>query len=260
MNHRATMFLGLGLGALTLTPLASAQDAGEDLEQGKAVYDSRCVICHGAQGDGRGLIGIVHRAQTNGLVVTTYPRDFTAGVFKFRSTSTGVLPTNEDLMQIVTDGISRSGMPSHTDLSETERQTVIAYIKTFSQRWTEDEAGEPLMIPSPPDFVGSDQSADRGAEVYRTMQCFQCHGDEGLGDGPASPTLQDSWGDVSVPFDFTSGPLKAGSTPTIIYRTFMTGLDGTPMPSFEEAMPEQQDRWDLVSFCLRLMSGSPASQ
>ena len=32
---------------------------------GKAVYESRCVICHGPNGDGKGLMGIIHRAQTN---------------------------------------------------------------------------------------------------------------------------------------------------------------------------------------------------
>ena len=256
MKLEVTVFLVVALCGLARAPETSAQNR----EQGKAVYDSRCVICHGDQGDGRGLIGIVHRAQTNGLVVTVYPRDFTAGVFKFRSTPSGSLPTDDDLMRIVTEGISRSGMPSHTDLSETDRRNAIAYIKTFSQRWEQDEPGEPFVIAGPPDFVNSDQSADRGAVVYKTMQCFQCHGDTGLGDGPASATLQDSWGDTSAPFDFTSGPLKGGSTPEMIYRTFMTGLDGTPMPSYEAAMPDEQDRWDLVSYCLRLMSGTSVAR
>ena len=92
------------------------------------------------------------------------------------------------------------------------------------------------------------------------MQCFQCHGESGVGDGPASAGLSDSWGDKILPFDFTSGPLKGGSTPEVIYRTFMTGLDGTPMPSYQPAMPEEQDRWDLVSYCLELMRGAPATQ
>ena len=87
MRREVTVSLMLALCGLVLAPQASAQD----VEQGKAVYDSRCVICHGGRGDGRGLVGIVHRAQTNGLVVTTYPRDFTAGVFKFRSTPSGRL-------------------------------------------------------------------------------------------------------------------------------------------------------------------------
>jgi mono/diheme cytochrome c family protein len=92
------------------------------------------------------------------------------------------------------------------------------------------------------------------------MQCAKCHGDTGKGDGPSSSGLEDSWGDEILPFDFTSGPLKGGSSAEMIYRTFMTGLDGTPMPSYQEAMPEEQDRWDLVSYCLQLMEGVTASQ
>lgn len=242
--------------AMSLAPMASAQDT----ERGKAVYASRCVICHGDKGDGMGLIGIVHRAQANGIVVTIYPRDFTAGVFKFRSTPSGTLPTDDDLMRTITEGISRSGMPSHTDLPEADRLHVISYIKTFSQRWERDEPGEPLAIGDAPAYVGSPESVNRGVNVYATMQCFQCHGETGVGDGPASPELEDSWGDKILPFDFTSGPLKGGSSPEMIYRTFMTGLDGTPMPSYEPAMPEEQDRWDLVSYCLRLMEGAPGTE
>lgn len=251
MKRISTIFVvSLAIGLMASGAMA------QDVERGKAVYDSRCVICHGDQGDGKGLIGIVHRAQTSGMVVTIYPRDFTAGVYKFRSTPSGDLPTDDDLMRIVTDGISRSGMPSHTDVSEADREAVIAYIKTFSKRWAEEEPGTPLDIDTAPSFVSSDESNGRGIEVYATMQCAKCHGDTGKGDGPSSADLEDSWGDKILPFDFTSGPLKGGSSPEMVYRTFMTGLDGTPMPSYQDALPEEQARWDLVSYCLQLMSGA----
>ena len=81
------------------------------VERGAEVYASRCVICHGVQGDGKGLTGIIHRAQQSGVVIAIYPRDFTAGLFKFRSTPSGSLPTDADLLRTVTEGISRSGMP-----------------------------------------------------------------------------------------------------------------------------------------------------
>lgn len=249
-----------GLFALVLTGLSVSTALAQDVERGKAVYASRCVICHGDQGDGKGLIGIVHRAQKNGVVVTIYPRDFTAGVFKFRSTPSGALPTDDDLMRIVTEGIARSGMPSHRDVSEADRRNVIAYVKTFSPRWQNDQPGVAMQIAAAPSYVGTAVSVERGATVYETMRCAMCHGDQGRGDGPSSATLQDSWGDKILPFDFTSGPLKGGSTPQMIYRTFMTGLDGTPMPSYESAMPAEQDRWDLVSYCMNLMKGPQASQ
>ena len=249
-----------GLLTLVLTGLSASVAFGQDVDRGKAVYASRCVICHGDKGDGKGLIGVVHRAQKNGVVTTTYPRDFTAGVFKFRSTPSGALPTDADLMRTVTEGISRSGMPSHTDVSEADRRNVIAYFKTFSPRWQNDQPGQPMQIGAPPTYVGTPPSVERGATVFQNMRCAMCHGERGLGDGASAATLQDSWGDKILPFDFTSGPLKGGSTPQMIYRTFMTGLDGTPMPSYESAMPAEQDRWDLVSYCMQLMNGPKASQ
>jgi len=260
MKNTLTVLLSsLLAGFVVSTAETSAQDQ-KLIERGKAIYASHCVICHGDKGDGRGLIGIVHRAQKSGVVITIYPRDFTAGVFKFRSTPSGDLPTDADLMRIVTEGISRSGMPSHRDVSEADRRAAIAYIKTFSKRWAEEEPGTPLEISKAPSFVGSEESATRGLAVFKKMQCFKCHGEGGKGDGPSSATLEDSWGDKILPFDFTSGPLKGGSTPEMIYRTFMTGLDGTPMPSYQDALPEEQDRWDLVSYCLELMKGAPVSQ
>jgi len=236
-------------------PAVIAAADAEVVARGEAVYQSRCVICHGADGDGKGLTGIIHRAQQNGMVITIYPRDFTAGVFKFRSTPSGYLPTDEDLMRTVTQGISRSGMPSHTDLSIEDREAVIEFIKTFSKRWLEgEETGESIEIASVPEFVGSPESVELGKKAYELMQCAKCHGDQGRGDGPSSGALEDSWGDRILAFDFTSGPLKGGSSPDAIYRTFVTGLDGTPMPSYQEAIEEQQ-RWDLVSYCLEMMKG-----
>lgn len=243
----------LAVVALAAVSVGSAQDAGL-VEQGKAVYQSRCVICHGANGDGKGLTGIIHRVQQKGIRITILPRDFTAGMFKFRSTPSGYLPTDEDLMRTVKNGIARSGMPSHNDLTEAQRRAVIEYIKTFSDRWQTDGPGEPIEIGPTPDYVGTQESIDRGREMWAKAQCGKCHGETGRGDGPSSLQLKDSWGDQILPFDFTSGPLKGGASLREIYRTFVTGLDGTPMPSYQDALPEQ-DRWDLVSYCLELMKG-----
>jgi len=247
----------LGLTVL-LVPAASAAGEAELVELGEKVYNRNCIICHGANGDGKGLMGVIHRAQQSGIVVAIYPRDFTAAMFKFRSTETGELPTNDDLLATVTDGIARSGMPSHKDLSLRQRRAVVEYIKTFSKRWEEEQAPQPITISAIPDYVGTAESSERGKEVYEMMQCYQCHGTTGRGDGPSSHGLEDNWGDKILPFDFTSGPLKGGSTPEKIYRTFVTGLDGTPMPSFADSLSEPQ-RWNLVSYCLDLMKPAVVS-
>jgi cytochrome c oxidase cbb3-type subunit 2 len=80
------------------------------------------------------------------------------------------------------------------------------------------------------------------------MQCANCHGDGGKGDGSSAPTLRDDWGQPIVPRDFTSGPLKVGDAPEDLYKTFITGLNGSPMPSFVEAGLTPDDAWALVAY------------
>ncbi|HHN64195.1 MAG TPA: c-type cytochrome [Nitrospirae bacterium] len=223
------------------------------IEKGKKVYKKYCIICHGEKGDGKGLIGIIHRVEKSGLVWYVYPRDFTVGVFKFRSTPTGCLPTDDDLLRTITNGIPRSGMPSHKDLSLEERKAVIAYIKTFSKRWVEEEPCDEVIEAKMPKWVGTPESVKKGEKIYVKMKCWECHGYEGKGDGPKSDKLKDDWGDKILPFDFTTGTLKRGSSPENIYMTYITGLDGTGMPSYEDSIPNEEDRWHLVSYTLKLM-------
>ncbi len=219
---------------------------------GKRVYMSRCVICHGEKGDGKGLIGVIHRVEKNGLVWTIYPRDFTSGVFKFRSTPSGCLPTDADLMRTVRNGIPRSGMPSHADLSKKEIRAVVEYIKTFSERWEEEEPCEPVKVKMPK-WVGCPESVAKGKKIYKRMKCWECHGMEGKGDGPKADQLKDDWGDKIVPFDFTTGALKMGFQPDRLYLAFTTGLDGSGMPSFQDSLTDEE-RWHLVSYALKLMN------
>ena len=110
-------------------------------------------------------------------------------------------------------------------------------------------------------YIGDDDGLMPGAinrleDMIKTrpspIYCWECHGYEGMGDGPKSGELKDDWGDKILAFDFTTGTLKRGSSPENVYLTFATGLDGTGMPSYEDSLPEE-DRWHLVSYTLKLM-------
>ena len=71
--------MGVGLGllvALSGAPFVNAQPTEADLAAGEQVYLQRCAHCHGVDGDGVG-------ASTD--VVDPKPRDFTSGVYKFRT-------------------------------------------------------------------------------------------------------------------------------------------------------------------------------
>ncbi len=69
----------------------------------------------------------------------------------------------------------------------------------------------------------------------------------GRGDGPSAKTLVNEWGDPDPPFALTKGHMKGGSTGEDLYRVFMTGLNGTPMPSFADTI-QPSEAWDLVHY------------
>jgi cytochrome c oxidase cbb3-type subunit 2 len=82
---------------------------------------------------------------------------------------------------------------------------------------------------------------------------------EGRANGPSAATLQDDLGRPSQAFNFTEGARpKCGETDKDIYRIFMTGLDGTPMPSFADNI-KPDEAWDLV-FYLRTLMSEPSKE
>ena len=243
-------FVLLFLFAMSLFGSGSAYAAAD----GKKVYESRCTICHGAKGDGMGLVGIVHRYEKHGMVWKVYPRDFTTATFKFRTTPTGCLPQDKDLLMTVENGIPRAYMPSSVDLSMDERKAVVEYVKTFSPRWKEEKSDatcKPVNVKKPA-FVGTADSVVKGEKVWKDMKCWECHGERGRGDGTKSDSLKDDWGNQILPFDFTSGATKMGFAPENVFTAYTTGLDGAGMPSYMDSLSEE-NRWHLVSFTLKLM-------
>ena len=58
------------------------------------------------------------------------PRDFTSGKYKFRTTPSGMLPTDEDIAKVIKDGLPYTSMPGWPNFSETQIQHIIYYLKT----------------------------------------------------------------------------------------------------------------------------------
>src|SRR5207245_2925165 len=105
-------------------------------------------------------------------------------------------------------------------------------------------------IPPEPEVTADHLRA--GQALFQKLECWKCHGVEGRGDGPSAATLTDSKDRPIVPYDFTEGhKFKCGKTDQDLYRIFMTGLDGTPMPSFADNV-KPDEAWDLV-FYLRTL-------
>ena len=205
--------------------------------EGKQLYRRYCIGCHGPDGNGEGM---------NAQWIDPKPRDFTEATFKCRSTPTGTLPTDQDLYDAITRGFVTTNMPAWRPLTPQQRADLVAFVKTWSPRWTKGKAGAPLDIPAETPITI--ESILHGRELFQRLECWKCHGPEGHGDGPSAITLTDDKGNPIRPYDFSSGSrFMCGTTNRDLYRIFMTGLDGSPMPSFADVV-KPNEAWDLVHF------------
>jgi mono/diheme cytochrome c family protein len=225
-----------GLCLVLLTVAASADEKSGNPARGRVVYERYCVSCHGERGDGAG---------ESAPYTMPRPRDFRQASFKWRSTTSGSLPLVRDLERTIREGVYWTSMPSWYPLNKRARLDVIAYIQTFSPRWKDEQPGEPLTILPEPSHTP--ESVVRGRAIYERQECGKCHGDQGAGDGSSAKTLTNDWGDPISPSDLTKGHMKGGSRGEDLYRVFMTGLNGTPMPSFVDTI-KPDEAWDLVHY------------
>jgi mono/diheme cytochrome c family protein len=232
------------------TPVAPRPAAsGDTLALGKTVYDRNCAHCHGEKGDGNGF-GAPH--------LTPAPRDFTAAEFKFRTTSTGALPTDEDLYRVITRGLNGTGMPPWQYLlTDDERWAVTDYVKTFSPRFAEQQPETPVALPEAP---ATGRDVRRGQEVYSKLECSKCHGEDGRGRGPSALTLVDTLGRHVNTRDFTQpGTFRTGWTEREIVRTLYTGNNGVAMPAFG-AIVTPAEEYDLAAYVMNLAGHGPGDQ
>src|SRR5438094_594083 len=74
----------------------------QDTTHGKAVYVKWCAGCHGETGAGDGPAA---------AYMLPRPRNFTGAVYKIRTTASGQLPTDADLLRAIDEGLPGSAMP-----------------------------------------------------------------------------------------------------------------------------------------------------
>ncbi len=203
---------------------------------GQEVYQANCAVCHGVLGDGNGPAASMFAIR---------PRDFRPAIFKFRSTPSGSLPTDDDLLRTVTRGVRWTAMIGRPDLPEYTRRAVIEYIKMFSSRFAKEQPGNRVAVPTPP--AQTAKLVAQGQMLYDQLGCAACHGKTGQGNGPSAQGLKDDWGWTIWPSDLTWRPLKRGSDIRETYLTLMTGISGTPMPSYAGSLDGQQ-AWALVYY------------
>src|SRR5438067_458701 len=160
----------------------------QDTTAGKQVYVKWCVGCHGDNGAGDGEAA---------KRMIPPPRDFTGNaLYQIRSTPSGQLPVDADLLRSIDEGLPGTAMPAwKSRLSDHQRRDVLAYIKTFSPYFADTtQHPQPIAFGKAPGGGGSTEALKVGRQFYDSIGCRKCHGDQGRGDGPSAPTLKDDAG------------------------------------------------------------------
>jgi mono/diheme cytochrome c family protein len=189
----------------------------------------------------------------------------------------------DDLVRTVKQGVRGTSMPGFSLLPEADVQSVVDYVLTLGRRgelesqiiemadsdsavnteevksdlipavltrWSEAEVAEVFPV-SPQPRLTTD-SVERGKKAFLSKGCSKCHGDDGRGQ-TAENRGADAWGHQTRAADLTSGMLRGGNRPLDVYRRIFNGINGTPMPSFANALKNEPETvWDLVAYVLSL--------
>ncbi len=249
--------------------------------KGKELYDLRCSVCHGEQGAGDGVAADK---------LYPRPRDFTLGLFKYK-TSPGTIPArDEDLFRTIKYGLTGTAMPGWRKLMTDEQiKSLIPVIKRFdvSATWAPESAEDEdfdddghyiknnftmftEIEPLKGQIEYSDESVAKGKIAFEP--CQECHGIEGRGNIRSGKQLTDDWGfriwprDLNKPWlwrvsnrSTQKDPLQArDEIIKNIYSRLSIGIPGTPMPAHRaegegnEDPVSLEDRWHIANFVYSL--------
>jgi mono/diheme cytochrome c family protein len=215
--------------ALYLQSLQQVQIPPQPADQ----YKLLCVRCHGAKGDGKGLIA-------HNLVPR--PRTFTNDRFF------NWLPEAR-AHDAIREGIAGTAMPPFKSLLSMEQaKALFAHVRTeFIKKPRPTRKSTRVIDPAPYGF--SSAAANRGKSVF-LKRCYGCHGRLGDGRGPNAPDM------VPRPRNLRNHGFFTRVSDARIYESIKYGIVGTGMPPWDVLTRKQ--RWDLIYFVRRLSKTGPA--
>ncbi len=94
-------------------------------QEPRGLYRQHCAHCHGVTGDGLG---------PTARFLNPYPRDYRAGMYKFKLTKGSQKPSKADLLRTLREGIPGTAMPSFRVLPEDELSALVDYVVYLSLR------------------------------------------------------------------------------------------------------------------------------
>jgi mono/diheme cytochrome c family protein len=213
-----------------------AQETGDAMVRGARIHARYCAACHGVEGRGDG---------PGATELSPRPRDFTAGKFRYRSTESGSPPRRSDIEHVVQVGRAGTAMPAFGGLlSESQIADVVGFILSLRNSSRSQQEPEAFSLPPFPE-PSAEQLAD-GRALYLIVGCWKCHGTDGSGRGPSARGLKNDEGRPIRPRDFRYEPFRGGHNVDTVAFAVLSGLIGTPMPSFAEILVVPRESIDAV--------------
>lgn len=227
----------------------SALAQSEGPVRGEAVYQKRCLMCHGEEGEGLGPAA---------EFLNPPPRDFTLGEYKIKTTAFGDPITNDaDFVRMIKNGMPGTAMPGWSDiLSEQEINDVIHYIKTFAEL---EEEKPTKQIDYGSQIKSSPESIAKGKKIFFDGdRCSECHGQEGRGD--AVKKLKNDNGERTWPRNLNKPwTFRASNDAKDIFARVSAGIPTTQMPSFANPKSKKklsiEERWHVANYAASLGAG-----
>ncbi len=201
------------------------------IDGGKVLFVQRCLPCHGGSGNGQGPYA---------RHVNTHPANLNDRISNF--------PGSDYHFWRVMEGVPGTAMPPwKLSLTEETVWNIIAYERTFVDGvvrvipgdFSDSEAEDlgKTGIRSP--IIKDENNFTEGKKIYNLF-CAQCHGINGLGDGPASVYI------MPEPANFT----ETNNDFTMHGQWFWKvseGVETTNMPPWKYVLTEDE-RWKAIYY------------
>ncbi len=266
----------------TVTGMKNEQVVARQAMTGMDLYKFRCEVCHGEEGYGDGPAADFMYPR---------PRDFTLGLFKYKTSPGTTPPKDEDLIQTIKQGLPGTGMPGWTSMmTEQQIASLVPVIKGFdiASTWVPEDAPDDALDddgrlvriemalkitdtePTEGRVPYSEESLEMGKKAF-VKTCSECHGKTGRGNILSGKKLADDWGNRLWPRDLTkpwswrwseiqdeAADQARDKTITAIYERLSIGIPGTPMPAHravEEGNEDPvtlEDRWHIANYVYSL--------
>jgi mono/diheme cytochrome c family protein len=227
--------------ASSVSSASPASPSSPAVSNSAALYNANCASCHGNGGRGDGPAASGQRPA---------PRDFTKGVYKFRTTASGSLPSDDDLVRAIAIGLPGTSMPGWKNrLTDAQIAELAAYLKTMSPRFAHEQ---PSTVTPTAAVPTSPASIEQGRKAYNDLACGACHGDTGTTSGAMAVILKDDWGQDVKAADLTEPWMfRGGSSAADVYLRLKTGINGTPMPAMADTAKDA-DLWNIANYVVSI--------